>query len=70
MSNHRFRADSKAAFLCECGASLCDARVSMSADDYDSSTTPVYAEGHGPRREHGKCASCGRPYEGKRRKQR
>jgi hypothetical protein len=68
MSNHRFRADSKAAFMCECGASLCDARVRLSVDDYDAAPTPVFAEGHGPDGAGGKCSSCGRPYRGKRRK--
>jgi len=71
MSNHHhYRADWKAAFMCECGASLCDARVPVSVDDYDAATTPVFAQGHGPGAELGKCSSCGRPYRGKRRKRR
>jgi len=70
MPSHRFSADPKGAFMCECGASLCDARVPMSAADYDAATGPVVAEGHGPNCRLGKCACCGRPYRGKRRKRR
>ena len=58
MPDHR---ETKAAFMCECGASLCDARVPMSVDDYDAATTPVFAQGHGPGGELGKCSTCGRP---------
>ncbi len=47
MSGHRFRAK-PTAFLCECGASLCDERVSMSGAEYDAGVGPVLAHGHGP----------------------
>ena len=70
MPSRRFSADPKAAFMCECGASLCDARVSMSAADYDAGEGPVLAQGHSPGCEAGKCHCCGRPYRSKRQKRR
>jgi hypothetical protein len=64
----RFGGDTKAAFMCECGASLCDARVSMSGADYEGSLEPVIADGHDiVNGDLGKCAVCGRP---RRREQR
>ena len=63
MPDYRFRKQSKAAFMCECGASLCDARVCMSGSEYDSNVEPVIADGHGPvDGDLGKCPVCGRPY--------
>jgi hypothetical protein len=70
MPSRRISADLKAAFMCECGASLCDARVSLSAADYDSADGPVLAQGHSPDCDMGKCVCCGRPYRSKRRKRR
>jgi hypothetical protein len=71
MPEHGFRAESKAAFMCECGASLCDRRVWMSGADYAAGTGPVVADGHGPVGSSlGKCAVCGRPSRGKRRNRR
>jgi hypothetical protein len=69
--DHRFRRESKAAFMCECGASLCDQRVTMPAADYDGSLEPVFADGHGPHGgELGKCDVCGRPRQRARRRRR
>src|SRR5262245_52338837 len=62
MPDH-FGQETKAAYMCECGASLCDERVRLSTSDYDISLKPVLAHGHGPRtggRE--TCVLCGRPY--------
>jgi hypothetical protein len=58
----RFSGESKAGFMCECGAGLCDARISMSGREYDTSLGPVLADGHG-RADGvlGSCAVCGRP---------
>jgi hypothetical protein len=70
MPDHRAR-DFKAAFLCECGASLCDSRVSMSGAEYYAGPGPVLADGHGPSGASlGKCSVCGRPTRGKRRNRR
>ena len=64
MPEYRFRRESKAAFMCECGASLCDERVSLSGSDYESlaGVGPVVAEGHEPvhSRRLAKCPVCGR----------
>jgi len=69
--DQRFRGETKAAFMCECGASLCDACVSLSGSDYDGSVEPVFADGHGPvNGELGKCAVCGRPHRHQRRRRR
>lgn len=35
-------------FLCECGASLCDRRVSLSGSEYDELAAPLLARGHEP----------------------
>ena len=70
MPDHRFRRETKAGFMCECGASLCDARVPMTGQDYDGSLEPVFADGHGPEDDLGKCASCGRPRRRERRRRR
>ena len=56
--------------MCECGASLCDQRVSMSGSDYDGSLEPVFANGQGPEDGEGKCAVCGRPHRRERRRRR
>ena len=57
--------------MCECGASLCDMRVSMSGAEYETSLGPVLAGGHGPAGGGlGQCAVCGRPHRAKRRKRR
>jgi hypothetical protein len=72
--DHRFRGESKAAFLCECGASRCEQRVSMSGSDYDglAGVGPVVADGHGPGNggRLGKCPVCGRRDGRERRKRR
>lgn len=69
MPDHGFKADSKAAFMCECGASLCDERVWMTGADYDLDFGPVVSAGHGPdRRSPTKCFVCGRPGRVRRRK--
>jgi hypothetical protein len=71
MPDHRFRRETKAAFMCECGASLCDTRVSLSGSDYGGSVEPVLANGHGPANgDLGKCAACGRPHRHERRRRR
>jgi len=71
MPDHRFRRETKAAFMCECGASLCDVRVSLSGSDYDGNVGPVIAAGHGPvNGDLGKCAVCGRPHRHERRRRR
>ena len=63
--------ETKAAFMCECGASLCDARVSMSGSAYDGTAGPVIADGHGPGNgARGKCGVCGRPHRRERRRRR
>ena len=65
------RREKQAAFMCECGASLCDARVSMTRSDYDGSFEPVIADGHGPGGgDRGKCVVCGRPHRSERRPRR
>jgi hypothetical protein len=50
--------------MCECGASLCDERVSMSGSDYAglAAVGPVVANDHGPGQGGplGKCPVCGR----------
>jgi hypothetical protein len=60
--------------MCECGASLCDQRIWMSAPDYDglAGAEPLIAPGHGPADggELGKCPVCGRREGRKRRKRR
>jgi hypothetical protein len=67
----RFSRESKAAFMCECGASLCDSRISMFGAEYETSLGPVLADGHGPAGGGlGQCAVCGRPHRAKRRKRR
>lgn len=71
MPHRRFRQEPKAGFICECGESLCDERVSMSGSDYDGSLEPVLAARHGP--DHGgigTCAACGRRQRLKRRRRR
>jgi hypothetical protein len=62
MPDHGFKAEPEAAFMCECGASLCDTRVPMSHLDYESGLGPLLADGHGPA-DGGpvKCSVCGRP---------
>jgi hypothetical protein len=74
MPDYRFRGESKAAFMCECSASLCDQRVSMTGSDYDglAGGGPVVAAGHGPGESAGlvKCPVCGRRDGRKRRKRR
>jgi hypothetical protein len=55
--------------MCECGASLCDARISMSGAEYDTSLGPVLADGHNPAGGRlGQGDVCGRPHRAKRRK--
>jgi hypothetical protein len=56
--------------MCECGASLCEQRVPMSAADYDGSLEPVFADGHGREDGDGKCVACGRPQRLERRRRR
>ena len=58
MPDHRFRREPKAGFMCECGASLCDQRVTMSGREYDGSLEPVFADEHGPENNLGKCAGA------------
>jgi hypothetical protein len=71
MPDERARAEFKAAFLCECGASLCNSRVSMSGAEYRAGSGPVLADGHGPDGGSlGKCSVCGRPSRTKRRSRR
>lgn len=71
MPEDHFRQDAKAAFMCECGTSLCDERVRMPASHYDASLEPVLANGHGPGSgAPGKCAVCGRTHRRERRKRR
>jgi hypothetical protein len=61
--DQHFRQQAEAAYLCECGASLCDERVPMSVWDYDASLEPVLANEHGPQANGPeKCVLCGRPY--------
>jgi hypothetical protein len=65
MPEQRSRAEPKAAFMCECGAGLCEARVQFSGEEYDAHVEPVLAEGHGPvGGALGKYALCGRPHGG------
>ena len=67
----RFSREFKAAFMCECGASLCDTRISLSGTEYETSLGPVMADGHGPATGWlGQCAFCGRTHRAKRRKRR
>jgi len=65
MPDYRFRKQSKAAFMCECGASLCDERVRTSPREYDElgGVAPLLADGHGPGNGDGPgaCPVCGRP---------
>ncbi len=60
--------------MCECGASLCDQRVPLSASDYELLTgiEPVLVEGHGPRRggSLGDCPLCGGSQRRQRRQRR
>lgn len=58
----------RGAFMCECGASLCDRRVSMSGRDYDDGLEPLFAHAHGPEDDLGTCATCGRPRRRERRR--
>jgi hypothetical protein len=67
MPKHRSRAARDSAFLCECGATLCDRTVWMSGLEYAAGTGPVVADGHEPGGGSlGKCALCGRPGRDKR----
>jgi hypothetical protein len=71
MPDYRFEGDSEAAFMCECGASLCDSRVRTTGRDYDAGVEPVLADGHGPGcDELGQCPVCGRRNGRERRKRR
>lgn len=73
MPDYRLREQSKAAFMCECGASLCDERVRTAPRDYDElgGVGPLLADGHGPGGgELGKCPVCGRRDGRERRKRR
>jgi hypothetical protein len=71
MPDHESRATSKAPFMCECGASLCDTRVPTSATEYEADVGPLLAEGHGPV-DAGleRCSVCGRPRRSERRDRR
>lgn len=71
MPVYAFRAQPKAAFMCECGAGLCEERIWMTGTDYEAGVEPVLASAHAPRGGGlGKCPVCGRPGRGKRRKRR
>ncbi len=71
MPENPARGEAKAPFLCECGASLCDERVWLSASDYDRrrDVGPALAETHTPGEAGAlrKCPACGRSARRKRR---
>ena len=58
--------------MCECGASLCDRRVAVSASEYDglAGVAPVVADGHDPFdvAKLGDCPVCGRRHRLERRR--
>jgi len=63
MTKHRLGSKTNGAFMCECGASLCDRRVSATAPDYDglAGVGPLLAKGHeATGGELGDCPVCGR----------